>query len=308
MLKETVDIHHEIIENAHNLGTVVETLKWAGKEGSKNFARQRGENESLPLHTVMRHGRVGVLELVQQLTKLYPDGVKTKNSMGELPIHLMNSNHDEAPEDLFGAQKLLLEAFPDGSKTQDKSGRLPLHKALEDGTDRFAELLLQEHPEGCKEEDTHGDLPIHYAARRDKASMTQAVLTAYPKGAKHTNEEGQVPLHMVWSVAVTNLLLEAYPEGCQIKDTADGRLPMHTSMFLDQTATIVQLLVDTYPEGCQVKNRYGDLPIHELLRCSDPKEGDWFDTLTILATSYPEALTMENGTGELPRNIMPLSY
>jgi hypothetical protein len=100
-----------------------------------------------------------VFDLVQVLVKMNPEGVRTNNGDGNLPIHLLGPGTDDGKK----AQTFLLKEYPEESKIQNKSGELPVHWAVSRVFGVTAKLLLKEYPKGIKVEDNDGWLPIHYA-------------------------------------------------------------------------------------------------------------------------------------------------
>jgi ankyrin repeat protein len=182
-----VDIHSEIIKNADQLEKVVEILK--SRPEMAKVKDDRYGHGGLPLHTAMEYGRKGVFDLVQVLMKLHPEGVKTVNTNGYLPIH-----GEAGGESHRKAHEFLLKEYPEGSKIQNNDGYLPIHYAASNGLLSTVQLLLQEFPEGSKIQNNHGELPIHCAAEICPLSTVQ-LLQVFPEGSKVADRYGWLPIH-----------------------------------------------------------------------------------------------------------------
>jgi hypothetical protein len=119
-----VDIHHEIRNNSVQLEEVVELL-----EGNENtdLAMVKDCHGNLPLHEVMLVDEegTGLIELFRLLVKMNPEGVRTKNKYGSLPIHYPGP----ATPDGDKSREFLLTQYPEALKVQNNWGRLPVHYA-----------------------------------------------------------------------------------------------------------------------------------------------------------------------------------
>jgi hypothetical protein len=193
-----VDIHSEIRKNANQLEKVIEILKSHPEMAIMTFF------DNLPLHTAMQYGGKGVFALVQVLVTIHPEGIKTKNSIGNLPIHLMPwTSYDEAGrESSRRAQEFLLKEFPEGSQTQNNRGELPIHYAARKGRLSTVQLFLQEYPQGSKVADNNGRLPIHHVCDqetpdKDTGELVVELVFVYPEGVQHKDKNGKLPIDIL---------------------------------------------------------------------------------------------------------------
>jgi hypothetical protein len=63
-------------------------------------------------------GKKGIFDLVQVIVKMNPEGARTKDNCGDLPIHLLGPETDDGNKALV----FLLKEYPEGSNTQNKEG------------------------------------------------------------------------------------------------------------------------------------------------------------------------------------------
>ena len=132
-----MDIHQEIKENPKQLHKVVEKL--AALDNAAELAKKKNRSW-LPLHYAMAYGQEGVLDLVKLLVELHPEGVSGQTHDRRLPIHLITGNNKT--DDWLKAFEFLLKKYPNGAKTGDKYGNLPIHKASYHGNVPVLKLLL----------------------------------------------------------------------------------------------------------------------------------------------------------------------
>ena len=99
------------------------------------------------------------IELIRVLLELYPDGVKVKNNIGELPLH--TACEKNAPIDVI---KLLIDLYPDGVKEKNiYDGSLPLHTACQNNAPiDVIQFLYDKYKEGASITDSYGKVPAHY--------------------------------------------------------------------------------------------------------------------------------------------------
>jgi ankyrin repeat protein len=171
-----VDIHHEIKENYDQLKKVIAILQ---ANTNFNLAKVTNDNGDIPLHTVMEFGENDVFELVELLVKMNPEGVRTKNKDGNLPLHLHLLGQPTTDGDKV--REFLLKEYPEASKVQNKQGSLPIHFAACNDL-KTTQLLLKEYPEGIKVEDDNGWLPIHDACSNGHQAIIRLLVTVYPEG------------------------------------------------------------------------------------------------------------------------------
>ena len=253
-----MDIHQEIKENPKQLHKVIEKL--ATLDNAAELAKKKNRSW-LPLHYAMEYGQEGVLDLVKLLVELHPEGVSGQTHVGRLPINLITGNNET--DDWLKAFEFLLKKYPNGAKTGDKYGNLPIHIASNFGIVSALKLLLESYPEGAKTGSKCGNLPIHIASYCGNVPVLKLLLESYPDGAKTRDKCGDLPIHNAsfhGNVPVLKLLLESYPEGAKTRDKR-GNLPIHDASFYENVSAL-KLLLESYPEGAKVANKKGKLPIN----------------------------------------------
>ena len=88
------------------------------------------------------------------------------------------------------------------------------------------------------------------------------------------------------SLAVVNILLEAYPQAASVRDS-HRRIPLMIALDKEQAdVAVVAALLHAYPEGPSQTGQHGRLCLHMALERSSPRE----DVVRMLAKAYPEGV------------------
>ena len=191
-------------------------------------AKQTNSSGELPLHTAMKHGTKGLLNLVKMLLKLYPEGVSfraagaadgSSNGTGRLPIHepfaeayfdyctnldrkirvqhyhLGHSGKSDDTNEVLEAIKCLLQAFPASINYQCQAKHLPFHSRFILPT--LAQYLIIQYPDWIHTRDENGNLPLHVACQMPSSeqdmNLIKLLFRAYSNGWMCKNNEGELP-------------------------------------------------------------------------------------------------------------------
>lgn len=203
-----------------------------------------------PLHIIVQ--KSPPLDVVKTIVTNVSETLKIQDVHGCLPIHV--ACYSKASREVL---QLLIQHYPDSLSRPDKSGRLPIHHAcIYKASLEVLNLLIETYPDGLKVEDDGNFLPIHLACFYGASlEVISKLLEAYPDGmdaqviqseisailknrdwVKQRDDNGMIPLHHVYaqnlSIHLTNLLIDAYPEGVDVTDN-DGKKPID---YLQQTS------------------------------------------------------------------------
>ena len=162
----------------------------------------------------------------------------------------------------------------------DPRGRSPLHSLLSSMVDQPANpkvnmhvsmLLAAKFGSG----DSVGDVPLHYALKCGVSEdVLTSIITASPSALVDTDKEGRTPMHAAFLVSkeeppalgvIRALLTTPGDNAIKLKDSS-GRLPIHIATERGAGEAILRMLVEAHQDGCYRMNKYGDLPLHLLLK------------------------------------------
>lgn len=153
------------------------------------------------------------------------------------------------------------------------------------------------------EHDSHV-LPIHQAcALRPTPDFIDVLVQAYPQGvqAKETSFK-RLPIHIAVqssaSVDVVTVLLSFYPEGAQVRDTL-GRIPLHYACSNGASLDVVESLLAAHPRSASCRDLHGWLPIH--VACHF---GASSDVIRRLLDSYPDCIKERTEKGSTPLKLV----
>lgn len=132
-------------------------------------------------------------EVVRALIAAYPDSLLTKDSSGDLPLHL--ACRERASKSVIGA---VLAEEPSAAKVRDDEGRLPIHLACRHGTEaKVVESLIMCYFRGIATPDAYHLLPIHWAcAQNASLAVVEALLRANPDSADLQDKWERTPLSL----------------------------------------------------------------------------------------------------------------
>jgi len=264
--------------------------------------------------------------IVGRLVKLHPEGARASGGKKEenkssdsnttkewgLPLHIISASSALSPHLSNETVLALIAANPDAVRTKDAEGNLPLHNAIRNRPHDTAKStvlirsLLREYPAAALEHDFRDNLPLH-------------ITLTHARGGTGTGSTYR---------RISKLLFDAHPDAVLRPDTA-GRLPAHrVAKILGETggvgkdmpgwATLLREIAERNPSALVEKDDRGRTPLHCLCfslsdavsdlaeagkspkKSSDIMEG----VFRFLLTEGPEALDVEDGGGNRPRDMM----
>jgi ankyrin repeat protein len=145
-----------------------------------------GEELPLPLHFACNR-QASVEMMVKFLLGIDPDAVKTANSHGNLPLHLVCCNHARSHEPLDVVQFLAKEN-PAAVKTTNTDGNLPLHLACTaQASLGVVQFLVEMDPDTVEAANNVGFWPLHEACCNDAPldvvlALVEWSLSAFKQG------------------------------------------------------------------------------------------------------------------------------
>jgi ankyrin repeat protein len=162
----------------------------------------------------------------------------------------------------------------------DSHGRSPLHLLLSSFVDQPANPMLNMQVSlllaaNFGSGDSVGDVPLHYALKCGVSEeVLTSIITASPSALMDTDKEGRTPMHAAFLLSrdeppalgiIRALLTSPGENAIRLKDS-HGRLPIHIAAERGAGEAILRMLIEAYPDGCYRQNKYGDLPLHLLVR------------------------------------------
>lgn len=176
-------------------------------------------------------------------------------AMSDLPTLIKQRNWEIAQARLKdhpheASTKVTLPCFPGGN-----CRGLPLHLACSIRPlppVSFVTLLISQNSRAVTyQEEQWGMLPLHFACMRFKDQNKRDVEDRTNSITKH--------------VSVVQQLIEAYPEGVKLKESFQGKLPIHlaTAAYASGPSypEIVKNLAKVYPQSIHIKDDCGDTPL-----------------------------------------------
>lgn len=178
-----------------------------------------------------------VVEMLQAMIAVSPDGLKKTNKLQYLPLHLYMSQarlHQEVID-------LLLQAYPAAAGIPDGQGLIPLFLCVmrDDPSAEIANIcktLCRAYPSAPTTMNLTHSLPLHFAAKRHTPNkeILKILLRRHPEGARQVNDFGLLPLHCISGTSddleAVKMIYEAFPEGVGAPDR-QGRLPLHIAVL-----------------------------------------------------------------------------
>jgi len=152
------ELHRLIIRQSWNLAinyihiNPSEAKQWTIRAG---FFEGIKASRILPIHQLLC--LQPPLELLVELHKAYPDGVKQKETAyGRNPLHIACRGNAS-----FEVIRFLVNAYPTGVQEEDSLGRVPLHYALSADMDEDTiRIILEGFPRGSTASDQRGWLQV----------------------------------------------------------------------------------------------------------------------------------------------------
>lgn len=154
--------------------TEAEILRLISSQPSTVFA-EADDGNNLPIHIAAAQSKSA--RVVEEIIRLYPEGLKLKNDDGRLPVHLAAKYNPSVT-----VLKSILEAYPSGLKERNNYGWLPIHCATVNGVSLgIVQELIKYYPVGLQQTTKDGMLPIHFAARSSPSfEIVRTVLEEFP--------------------------------------------------------------------------------------------------------------------------------
>ena len=189
----------------------------------------------LPLHRTLRRQRNRYDKIVDILIEYCPGSLRFQDAQGQTPL-LQACNDNNSLSQIYS----LVRNWPEQVTTQARltlehnvfnGEMLPSALCSKSTSIHRVQKWVELHPDVVNTPDLQGRLPIHYAAISSSLEIVQFLLEESNSSVSVPDGFGRLPLHYA-AVAcsgqseVTNLLLEAYPEGLLHSDK-DMRLPWH---------------------------------------------------------------------------------
>lgn len=253
----------------------------------------------LPLHIAVSNS--ATLENVVMLIDAYPQAIRKPDNNGRLVLHAACTN----PRVELDLLRMLIIADPNGLKTFDKYGSLPLHLAIQRKLPTNILLFLMDQQAGSvrTREASTMMYPLHLACRSgcDKAVLDKMV-KIYPKAIEAVDKKGNTFFHVACmyrqlTVEYCESLLD-YVTFDTIRQTNDDlSLPLHLAVQHKAPMRVLQLLIDYYPDALMHKDKRGNLPMHKAFQNNTN-----IHTLVRLAQRNHLALNRRNKRHELPED------
>eukprot|EP00579_Thalassiosira_antarctica_P015115 CAMPEP_0201944838 /NCGR_PEP_ID=MMETSP0903-20130614/53596_1 /ASSEMBLY_ACC=CAM_ASM_000552 /TAXON_ID=420261 /ORGANISM="Thalassiosira antarctica, Strain CCMP982" /LENGTH=944 /DNA_ID=CAMNT_0048487893 /DNA_START=264 /DNA_END=3100 /DNA_ORIENTATION=- len=276
--------------------------------------------DSTFLHRACMNKRV-TLEIIVCLLDAFP-WATDRTTMGSYPLHLACRNASCSMSIIQLLAKKNPSALRHSSPSREFSDTLPLYCYLRRRSNMdldTVKILVDAYPEALAT--ANGDwrfrfTPLHVLLANpsiaDCCDIVQFLVEAEPSSLQLNCCCDGVPLHVACLNVNTNLkivqiLLHAWPEATRSRDDRDSywKLPIHifcqVYRKMDETTSlgILILLVITDPQTVEEPDRYGELPIHSVLRHSKKS----LEFCKILISAFPDSMRVETDNGELPIHL-----
>jgi len=141
-------------------------------------------------------------------------------------------------------------------------------------------------------------LPIHEACANSETpiELIEAIIQAHPEGLQlKESAYKRLPIHIACrknaSIDVVTLLLEHYPDGALIADTL-GRLALHYALSNGANDEVIGTLLNKKPGSARGTDRRGWLPLH--VACS---VGASTKVIAMILEAYPEGSVIQTNRG-----------
>ena len=113
---------------------------------------------------------------------------------------------------------------------------------------------------------------------------------------------GSLPLHYATqhdlSLEVIEKLMETYPEACDSPCDKNGFTPLHYAVDADIATPKIKALIKACPRSLKTPDRKGQVPLH-VAACRNVS----LSSIRLLVFIYPESVDLETTKGETPRKI-----
>ena len=229
----------------------------------------KSNDDASVLHTACWKAPVGLIHIIIKLLPTQGDQAKSlylkQDKDGNTPLHLLCANimpyydeHSKAVLDTSVMETLISKA-PEVLTMQNIQGETPLHlfvTSYATSTSKFSTFqpsfdITSQTTEALSK--IFDNLPSkQYAMIKDNTGAT-AFHAAIASGADE-------------SILMT--YLDYCPAVCKVEDS-NGMLPLHyAGAFLNIQASVVKRMIEVYQYGTCHKSKFGDTPLHVLVRNS----------------------------------------
>ncbi len=256
-----------------------------------SFASEKLKSGDLPLHFIadQRHPRATIDELI----RLYPKAITTKNSRGFYPLH---SAAENCNMELVVA---ITKSFPKSVEQIDDEGNLPLHLAAKCDEQDFIKFLG--FSGAYTMANKAGLVPIHISIQAKKNWMISSLAKASEESLLIKTPAGKLPIHMLiqpFNESAILDLAQRAPQTLMIPDN-QGQLPIHLAA-LGPSGQVVRKLGQQNPQALLVADKDGQLPLHLLGLNSKLSATDY----AFLASLSPGAVGRLNKSKRTPAQVL----
>lgn len=265
-----VPLHYAVRVTCPDVDIIMQLI-----DGCSMAAGIKDSQNELPIHYALRGGLP--VAVLHRLLDAWPDGLKTADVEGDLPIHRGLENRSVPDEILIR----IIQMYPAGCQRKNKRGDLPLHDAIYQCKSLVViEALTTVYADAVIMKDKEGMDPIHIVldkytnryTKEQKAKIALLFMLANANAAAaHDRAEGLAPLHLIVQdrgydpFHVTEQVLAAHPE-CAAFRCRQGDLAIHFSVLTAAPLSVVAALVAAYPDGLKTKDKNRDTPLHYAVR------------------------------------------
>jgi hypothetical protein len=175
---------------SNNRGDKDEASTWIVEKNTDGTVRWK----LLPIHQACEIKAPS--EVIKALIDAYPEGLRMKDSGGDLPLHL--ACRERASKAVISS---VLSAYVDAATIPDDEGRLPLHLACRQGAQVEAvSNLINAYHRASRTPDSYSLLPIHWAcAQNASEDIVEVLLRANPDALDAEDKWGRTPLTLAMS-------------------------------------------------------------------------------------------------------------
>jgi ankyrin repeat protein len=114
--------------------------------------------------------------------------------------------------------------------------------------------------------------------------------------------QGMTPLHHACangsSLGAIQLLIQAYPEACKLKNHHDRRIPLHMALEKGATHEVIAAIIGGQFGMLRMRNSEGDLPLHVAAMTTASEE-----TVKLLVDNHKEGRKALNKASQRPLDL-----
>jgi len=233
----------------------------------------------LPLHFMASNSGCKLSSL-KVLLRAFPDGIKTTDRRGWLPLHwaAYNCCSEEVVD-------YLIEHFPQAAFCATIKGQLPFALTTHNHNFSVVMRIFDANPEGIHAIDNAGNNALHDAATFWNTEATQRLLSMAPELNGERNFRGQYPIHRVFALIYPHESAKIYRQlhTLQALVTADvlcashidkrGCTPLHLAIQFDSSYVVIEYLYHSYPSAALIVDKNNHTPLDYLKHLYSPSLG-----------------------------------